>query len=105
MRGRLLNIPAIGRAAGFALVAAVIVAAALHFRTSAPRGQVLHVAPPAASDQLTVELQRCQALATQAKDDAACEVAWAESRRRFFTYQPTLGVAAPLVAAPKSSDR
>ena len=33
MRGRLLNLPAIARAAGFALVAVTIVAAALHFRT------------------------------------------------------------------------
>jgi hypothetical protein len=23
-----------------------------------------------------------------AKDDAACEAAWAENRRRFFTYRP-----------------
>ena len=105
MRGHLLNLPAIARAAGFALVAAIIVAAALHLRTSAPRGQGLHVSPAAASDQLTEELQRCQALATQAKDDAACEAAWAESRRRFFTYQPTPGAAAPPAAAPKSSDR
>jgi conjugative transfer region protein TrbK len=105
MRGHLLNLPAIARAAGFALVAAIIVAAALHFRTNAPRGQGLHVSPAAASDQLTEELQRCQALATQAKDDAACEAAWAESRRRFFTYQPTPGAAAPPAAAPKSSDR
>ena len=37
MRGRLLNLPAIARAAGFALVAVAIVAAALHFRTSANR--------------------------------------------------------------------
>ena len=36
MRGRLLNLPAIARAAGFALVAIAIVAATLHFRTSAP---------------------------------------------------------------------
>ena len=35
MRGRLLNMPAIGRAVGFALVAVAIVAAALHFRASA----------------------------------------------------------------------
>ena len=34
------------------------------------------------------ELQRCQALGLAAKDDAACEAAWAENRRRFFTYQP-----------------
>ena len=105
MRGRLLNLPAIARAAGFALVAATIVAAALHFRTSAPRGQGLHVSPAPASDQLSEELQRCEALAMQAKDDAACEAAWAESRRRFFTYQPTPGPAAPPAAAPKSSDR
>ncbi len=105
MRGRLLNLPAIARAAGFALVAAIIVAAALHFRTSAPRGQGLHMSPAAASDQLTEELQRCQALATQAKDDAACEAAWAESRRRFFTYPPAPSAAIAPATAPKSSDR
>jgi len=105
MRGRLLNMPAIGRAVGFALVAIAIVAAALHFRTSESHVQGLNVSPAAASDQLTEELQRCQALATQAKDDAACEAAWAESRRRFFTYQPAPGTAAPPAAAPKSSDR
>ncbi len=105
MRGRLLNLPAIARAAGFALVAAIIVAAALHFRTNAPRGQGLHVSPAAASDQLTEELQRCQALATQAKDDVACEAAWAESRRRFFTYQPTPGAAAPPAAASETTDK
>ena len=37
MRGRLLNMPAIGRAAGFALVAVAIVAAALHFRDERSR--------------------------------------------------------------------
>ncbi len=105
MRGRLLNMPAIGRAVGFALVAIAIVAAALHFRTSESHVQGLHVSPAAASDPLTEELQRCQALATQARDDPACEAAWAESRRRFFTYQPTPAAAAPPAAAPKSSDR
>ena len=59
-----------------------------------PRGSIAPArastaSPAAASDPLTDELQRCQALAAQAKDDAACEAAWAESRRRFFTYQPT----------------
>ena len=102
MRGRLLNLPAIGRAVGFALVAAAIVAAALRFRTSEPRVQGLHVSLAAASDPLTEELQRCQALATQAKDDPACEVAWAESRRRFFTYPPAATAPA---ASLKSSDR
>jgi conjugative transfer region protein TrbK len=105
MRGRFLNMPVIGRAVGFALVAAAIVAAALHFRTTAPRIQDLHVSPAAASDALTEELQRCQALATQAKDDAACEAAWTESRRRFFTYPPVATAPTAPAASPKSSDR
>jgi conjugative transfer region protein TrbK len=105
MRGRLLNMPAIGRAVGFSLVAAAIIAAALHFRTSAPRVQGLRVSAAAASDPLTAELQRCQTLATQAKDDAACEAAWAESRRRFFTYPPVPSAATSPAASPKSSDR
>ncbi len=105
MRGRLLNMPAIGRALGFALVAIAIIAAALHFQTSESHVQRLNVSPAAASDPLTAELQRCQVLATQAKDDAACEAAWAESRRRFFTYQPALSAAASPTASPKSPDR
>jgi len=105
MRGRLLNMPAIGRAVGFALVAIAIVAAALHFRTSQSHVQGLNVRPAAAFDPLTAELQRCQALATQAKDDAACEAAWAESRRRFFTYQPASSAAASPTASPKFPDR
>jgi conjugative transfer region protein TrbK len=105
MRGRLLTMPAIGRAAGFALVAIAIVAAALHFRTSESHVQGLNVRPAAAFDPLTAELQRCQALATQAKDDAACEAAWAESRRRFFTYPPAANAATAPAASPKSSDR
>lgn len=105
MRGRLLNLTAIGRAVGFALVAVAIVAAALRFGTHEPRIQGLHVSPAAASDPLTEELQRCQVLATQAKDDAACEAAWAESRRRFFTYQPASSAAASPTASPQSSNR
>lgn len=105
MRGRLLNLPAIGRAVGFALVAAAIIAAALHFRTNEPGVQGLHLSPAAASDPLTAELQRCEALATQAKDDPACEAAWAESRRRFFTYPPTATAPTAPAASPKSTDR
>jgi conjugative transfer region protein TrbK len=105
MRGRLLNMPAIGRAVGFALVAIAIVAAALHFRTSESHVQGPNVSPATASDPLTAELQRCQVLATQAKDDATCEAAWAESRRRFFTYPSPPSAATPPTASPKSSDR
>jgi conjugative transfer region protein TrbK len=105
MRGRLPNLPAIGRGLGFVLVAAAIVVAALHFRTSEPRVQGLHVSPAATSDPLAEELLRCQAPATQARDDAACEAAWAESRRRFFTYPPAPSAATVPAASPKSSDR
>ena len=44
--------------------------------------------PAAVSDPLAPELARCQAIGMAAKDDAACEAAWAENRRRFFTYRP-----------------
>lgn len=88
MRGRFLNLPAIARAVGLALVAIAIIAATLHFR-EAPSRLTDHAAGPAAtSNPLSDELKRCQLLASEAKDDAACEAAWAENRRRFFTYAP-----------------
>jgi conjugative transfer region protein TrbK len=102
MRGRLVDVPAIGRAVGFALVAAAIVAATLHFRRNEPRRLE---GPPAASVNLIEELQRCQAVAARAEDDAACEAAWAESRRRFFTYDPTPREAASVPASQNSSGR
>ena len=51
--------------------------------------------PAAASDPLAEELQAVSgASPSEAKDDAACEAAWAENRRRFFTYGPTPSNAA-----------
>ena len=88
MRGRLLNLPAVARAFGFAFVAVAIVAAALHFRTPSARIEPRPAEISAASDPLVEELKRCQLIADQAKDDPACEAAWAENRRRFFTYAP-----------------
>jgi conjugative transfer region protein TrbK len=105
MRGRFLNLPAIARAVGFTLVAVAIVAATLHFR-AAPSHLPGHAASPAAiSDPLSAELKRCQLLASEAKDDAACEAAWAENRRRFFSYRPTPSTTTPPAASPKSPDR
>jgi conjugative transfer region protein TrbK len=105
MRGRHLNMLAIGRAVGFALVAVAIVATALHLSRSESRAPNLHASPAAAADPLTNELERCQVLATQAKDDAGCEAAWAESRRRFFTYPPPRSASIAPTAPPKPSDR
>ncbi len=103
MLGRALEVRAIGRAVGFALVAAAIVAATLHFRRDVPR--VPQASPATASPRLTEELRRCQALAAQATDDAACEAAWAESRRRFLTYDLAPRDAASAPASQKSSGR
>ena len=105
MHGSLLNLPAIARAIGFALVAVAIVAATLHFR-KAPSRLPAHTPGPAATiDPLSDELKRCQVLAAQAKDGAACEAAWVDSRRRFFTYQPPSNATTPSAASTKSSDR
>ncbi|MGH6958253.1 MAG: putative entry exclusion protein TrbK-alt, partial [Caulobacteraceae bacterium] len=73
MRGRLLNFPAIGRAAGFAFVAAAIVAAVVHFERDARSARPHPAEASAPADPLASEMSRCQALAMAAKDDAACE--------------------------------
>jgi conjugative transfer region protein TrbK len=99
MRGRLLNFPAIGGASGFALVAVAVIVAAVHFAHDTP-GIPPHPADASApADPLASELNRCQALAMAAKDDAA---AWAENRRRFFTYRSAPSAAVTPAAAPKS---
>jgi conjugative transfer region protein TrbK len=105
MRGRLLNLSAIARAIGFALVAVAIVVATLRFREAPSRLPVQAPSPAAAIDPLADELKRCQVLAAQAKDDATCEAAWAESRRRFFTYQPPSDATTPSSVSTKSPDR
>ena len=97
MRGRLLNLPAVARALGFVFIAIAIVAAALHFRTPSPRIDTRPADNTATPDSLAEELKRCQLIADQAKDDPACEAAWAENRRRFFTYAPAY---TPAPAAP-----
>ena len=88
MRGRLFNLRAVARAAGFALVAVAIVATAIHLGRdqAVPRPARTVVLPLA--DPLVREIKRCEALGMAAEQDAKCEAAWAENRRRFFTYHP-----------------
>jgi conjugative transfer region protein TrbK len=105
MRAGLLNLVTIARAAGFVLVAIAIIAATLHFRDAPSHVQNRNAGREAAPDPLSDELKRCQVLATQAKDDAACEAAWAENRRRFFTHRPAPNAAPAPDALPKSSGR
>jgi len=83
MRGPLLNLPAVARALGFVVVAIAIVAAATHFHATPPHVELHSAGVSTAPDVLSDALKRCQLIADQAKDDAACEAAWAENRRRF----------------------
>jgi conjugative transfer region protein TrbK len=86
MRGRLLNISAIARAAGFAAVAVTIIVAGLHFvRHTASAYERVHWTAPHA-DTLAESLTRCGTLDSSAlkAEREACEAAWAENRRRFF---------------------
>ena len=88
MSGRLLDIPAFGRAAGFALVATAIVATTAHFdrHKAEPEPTAARLKP--SGDPLAAELARCQSIGIAAQNDAACAAAWAENRRRFFTDRP-----------------
>jgi conjugative transfer region protein TrbK len=85
MRGR-VQIPAVARTVGYAAVAAAIVAAALHIRHDGASIAVLPAMQAADADSLARELAHCREIGMAADDDPACIEAWAENRRRFFTY-------------------
>jgi conjugative transfer region protein TrbK len=101
MRGRPFQIQAIARAAGYIAVAVAIAAAALHFRQNAAGTATSLRTPSINSDPLAPELARCQSIGMAAKDEAACEAAWAENRRRFFTYRPADSTASAPTTDPK----
>jgi conjugative transfer region protein TrbK len=88
MRGRILNVPAIGRAAGCLLVAAAIVAAAVQFHHQRPPHALPTSSLTSRPDPLAAAMARCQMLGMAAENDAACQSAWAENRRRFFNDSP-----------------
>jgi conjugative transfer region protein TrbK len=94
MRGRLLNIPAIARAAGFAAVAVTLIVAGLHFvRHTASAYERVHWTAPHA-DTLAESLTRCGTLNSSAPqaEREACGAAWTENRRRFFGDERTSNV-------------
>jgi conjugative transfer region protein TrbK len=88
MRSASSRIRAIARVAAYAAVVAVIGATVLTVRHNDMDTPASARAPATGSDPLASELARCRTLGMAAKDDAACEAAWAENRRRFFTYRP-----------------
>lgn len=100
MRDRITYLPVIARAVGFALVVVAMIVAALHLRPSPTRIGVQPPRPSTTNDPLATELKRCEQIAELAKGNPACERAWAENRRRFFTYAPS-----PAPARPKSIGR
>jgi len=59
MRGPLLEIPAFGRAAGFALVAAAIIATAAHFDRREAQPKLITTPSGSSADPLATELARC----------------------------------------------
>ena len=82
MRGRLFDLGAVARAAGFALVAVALVATAIHLGRHEPSRRPARTVAAPQTDP------RCEALGMAADQDARCEAAWAENRQRFFTYRP-----------------
>jgi conjugative transfer region protein TrbK len=88
MRGRLLNIPAIARAAGFVAVAVTLIVAAVHLGHHDARSRPSANLTPALGDRLTRKLNLCETLGTAAQTDLTCEAAWAENRRGFFGDEP-----------------
>ena len=66
-----------------ALVAAALATAALFDRESATERSADTLST---DDPLHVELERCRTITPEAlAADTACQAAWAENRRRFFT--------------------
>jgi conjugative transfer region protein TrbK len=98
MRTPRLTLTAMSRATGFVLVGATIVATALHFRDDRPTASSVPAARLA--DPLAAKLARCQAMGMAAQNDAACTAAWAENRRRFFTYRPASSASADATNHP-----
>ena len=83
-------------------MAAAIAATALHFRHG-DAGAYAPLRVPSTGDPFALELARCQSIGLAAKDDTACEAAWAENRRRFFTYRPADSTAAARPAEQNST--
>lgn len=87
---RAQSIGAIARSIGYAVVAAAIVAAALHFRQQdLKQPDITGIAATSSTDQLARELAHCEAIGMAARDDPACAAAWAENRRHFFGSAPS----------------
>jgi conjugative transfer region protein TrbK len=104
MRRLVRPLGCLGWVIGTTALSAALIAAIVHFEHSSPRARSESALTPLKDDALARELVRCQQIGTAAKDDARCDAAWAENRRRFFNYEPALPTPAPpMAASPKSN--
>ena len=109
MRGRPLDLGAWARALGLVAVTAAMIMASIHFRDG-DSGVVAPAKPgsaPPQTNSLAHELARCQSIGMAAQNNSACSSAWAENRRRFFTYRPAdaAGLTTAPPALPKPEER
>jgi conjugative transfer region protein TrbK len=104
MRGRLFNTRAVARASGFLLVAVAIVALAVRFDHDGAKPHAPAPRPAESTDPLAAELARCQSIGMAAQSDGACAAAWAENRRRFFTYRPADSATPPAAHPTPKTD-
>jgi conjugative transfer region protein TrbK len=95
-----------GRAIGLVTVGAAIVTTAVHFdQRNSSQADRPGAVSAAHVDPLTRELRRCQSIGMAAQDDAACEAAWAENRRRFFDPLSDRGVGNAALGVSARSPR
>jgi conjugative transfer region protein TrbK len=87
MRDRFFHWPAIGRALACLAVAGAIAAAAWYAAHQPHPARAAARASAVSGDPLSAALARCQTLGEAAGNNPACLAAWAENRRRFFTYR------------------
>ena len=102
MRGILLPMGCLRPIFGFIAVIAVLVATVVYLHSHpTPVGNNTGAVLPLQDSALARVLARCQVIGDAAKDDARCEAAWAENRRRLFTYrQPPKSPTAASAANP-----
>lgn len=110
----MLDRPETFRIAAIVVLIAVLVTAlvAIHRRPSAPVAEDAPAAALPASDDLSIELRRCDAVSPTSAEEAHCQAVWEENRRRFFgrpartlpSPEPQSSAApAPNSAAPSST--
>jgi conjugative transfer region protein TrbK len=103
MRRFALPFGCLGWVVGTTALSTALVAAIVHFEHSAPFPHSQSAVTPLKDDALARELAHCQQIGSAVKGDARCDAAWAENRRRFFSYGPAHPTPAlPASASPKS---